>query len=200
MVDGVYRRLKPARMQGIDVYFGEILSEHAEHSLATHHLGHLLCGTPNDFYNALVCNALGSKFGRHRTLQLATAEDARSESRKLTSDQRGHLAFGDECDFDWLQQRIDDGWRVQTTRLGEEHDLEDFSDRLGEPGKDWLLLACVRPNGAPRLYSTELPFEPEPGWRVLYFAPAQDGSADATESGSDSGSNDTSSSSETSTS
>jgi len=171
MVDGVYRRLKQARMEGIDVHYGEILSEHAEHTLATHHLGHLLCATPNDFYNALVCNALGSKFGRHRTLQLATAEAARSESRRLTADQRGHLAFGEDCDFDWLQQRIDAGWRVQQTRLAEGHDLDDLSARLGEAGRDWLLLGAIRPGGAPRLYSTELPFEPEPGWRVLYFAP-----------------------------
>ena len=174
MVDGVYRRLKPARMAGIDVYFGEILSEHAEHSLATHHLGHLLCATPNDFYNALVCNALGARFGRHRTLQLATAEEAHSESRRLTADQRGHFAFGDTCDFNWLQERVDEGWTVQATRLAEDFGLDELSDRLGEPGQDWLLLGCVRPSGAPRLYSSELPFEPENGWRVLYFAPGKE--------------------------
>ena len=182
MVDGVYRRLKNARMEGIDVYFGEILSEHAEHTLETHHLGHLLCATPNDFYNALVCNALGSEFGRHRTLQLPTSEDARSESRRLTADQRGHFAFGDEVDYDWLNERVDEGWTVHKTKLGEDHDLDALSDRLGEPVEDWLLLGAIQPNGRPRLYSSELPFEPEPGWRVLYFAP---GEGDRSESSGD---------------
>ena len=35
LVDGAYHRLKPARMEGIDIYYGEILSEHAEHTLET---------------------------------------------------------------------------------------------------------------------------------------------------------------------
>jgi CPA1 family monovalent cation:H+ antiporter len=178
MVDGVYHRLKAARMAGIDTYLGEILSEHAEQSLDTHHLGHLLAATPNDFYNALVCNALGARFGRHRTLQLPTAESARSEERRLTAEQRGHLAFSEDRDADWLQERLDEGWTVQHTRLSEAHGLDALRDRLGEPGRDWLLLAGIRPGGEPRLYSEELPFEPENEWHVLYFAPDGDSQRD----------------------
>ena len=37
-----------ARMAGLDVYYGEILSEHAEHTLETQHLSHVLCATEND--------------------------------------------------------------------------------------------------------------------------------------------------------
>lgn len=174
LVDGVYRRLKAARMEGIDVYYGEILSEHAEHTLETHHLGHLLCATPNDFYNALVCNALGPEFGRHRSLQLPTSEEADKESRRLAPDQRGHLAFGEDCSYEWLQERLDDGWVIQRTRISEEFSMEDATGKLGEPGTDWLLLGAVSPDGRPRLYSDELPFEPQPEWQVLYFAPESD--------------------------
>lgn len=35
----------------------------------------------------------------------------------------------------------------------------------------WLLLGAVSPDGRPPLYPDELPFEPEPDWQVLYFAP-----------------------------
>src|SRR6056297_812137 len=171
LVDGVYRRLKPARMEGIDVYYGEILSEQAEHTLETHHLGHLLCATPNDFYNALVCNALGPEFGRHKSFQLPTDEEASKESRRLSADQRGHLAFGEDCCYQWLQDRLDDGWVIQRTRISEAFSMEEATGKLGEAGTDWLLLAAVSPDGRPRLYSEELPFEPESEWQVLYFAP-----------------------------
>ncbi|HKL50441.1 MAG TPA: sodium:proton antiporter [Wenzhouxiangellaceae bacterium] len=171
LVDGVYRRLKPARMEGIDVYYGEILSEHAEQTLETHHLGHLLCATPNDFYNALVCNALGPEFGRHKSFQLPTDEEASKESRRLSADQRGHLAFGEDCCYQWLQDRLDDGWVIQRTRISEAFSMEEATGKLGEAGTDWLLLAAVSPDGRPRLYSEELPFEPESEWQVLYFAP-----------------------------
>jgi len=176
LVDGVYRRLKPARMEGIDVYYGEILSEHAEQTLETHHLGHLLCATPNDFYNALVCNALGPEFGRHKSFQLPTDEEASKESRRLSADQRGHLAFGEDCCYQWLQDRLDDGWVIQRTRISEAFSMEEATGKLGEAGTDWLLLGAVAPDGRPRLYSEELPFEPESEWQVLYFAP-EDGDA-----------------------
>tara|TARA_Y100001933_G_scaffold191421_1_gene190744 strand:- start:6 stop:1877 length:1872 start_codon:yes stop_codon:yes gene_type:complete len=171
LVDGVYRRLKPARMEGIEVYYGEILSEHAEHTLETHHLGHLLCATPNDFYNALVCNALGPEFGRHKSFQLPTDEEASKESRRLNADQRGHLAFGEDCCYQWLQDRLDEGWVIQRTRISDAFSMEEATGKLGEPGTDWLLLGAVSPDGRPKLYSEELPFEPESEWRVLYFAP-----------------------------
>jgi len=174
MVDGVYRRLRAARMEGIDIYYGEILSEHAEHTLETHHLGHLLCATPNDFYNALVCNALGPEFGRHRSFQLPTAEEASKASRRLTADQRGHLAFGEHTDYDWLHQRLDEGWVIHRTRISETFSMEEATGKLGTPGHDWLLLGAVSPDGRPRLYSEELPFEPEADWQVLYFAPKSD--------------------------
>jgi len=184
MVDGVYRRLKNARMEGIDVYYGEILSEHAEHTLETHHLGHLLCATPNDFYNALVCNALGARFGRHRSFQLATAETASKESRRLTADQRGHLAFGERADFDWLQERLNQGWTVQRTRLSRGFSMERLTERFGEPAEAWLLLGAISPQGRPRFYSAELPFEPGEGWWVLYFAPESAEADQSTETSS----------------
>ncbi|MEZ5785967.1 MAG: sodium:proton antiporter, partial [Xanthobacteraceae bacterium] len=81
MVDGAYHRLKVARMEGIEVYYGEVLSEHAEHTLETQHLTYLLCATENDFYNALVCKAWGHQFGRHRTFQLALHQEASSEAK-----------------------------------------------------------------------------------------------------------------------
>ena len=179
IVDGVYRRLKEARMAGIETYYGEILSEHAEHTLETHHLGYLFCATANDFYNALVCNALGPKFGRHRSLQLATDEGSDDESRQLTQEQRGFSAFAEHADYDWLQRRLDDGWTIQGTKLSDVHDLEKMDDALGERGEDWLLIGAIDPRERPRLYSVELPFDPEAGWTVLYFAPPRDDDDDA---------------------
>jgi len=173
IVDGVYRRLKDARMEGVDVYYGEILSDHAEHTLATHHIGHLLCATANDFYNALVCNSLGPRFGRHQSFQLATSEASKSEARRLSADARGHLAFGEHCDYDWLHARLDEGWTLQRTRLSKGFSMERLAESRGEPGRDWVLIGAVSPAGRPRLYSTELPFEPEADWTVLTFASAR---------------------------
>ena len=176
MVDGAYHRLQRARMDGIDVYYGEILSEHAEHRLETQHLSDLLCATDNDFYNALVCKAEGRAFGHHRTFQLATHQEASQEMKRLTLQQRGYIAFAPDADFETLHQRLDDGWTIQTTRLSEAYGLDQLTERLGESGQDWLLLAGVSPGGSLRLYSREQSFTPKAGWLLFYFAPDQDAS------------------------
>ena len=171
LADGAYYRLKQARMDSIEIYYGEVLSEHAEHTLEVQHLSHLLCATDNDFYNALACKALGREFGHHRSFQLALHQESNQELRRLSLQQRGYIAFAAGADFETLHQRLIDGWKIQTSRLSESYDLEQMKKRLGEPLKEWLLLGAVTPEGAFRMYSGEQTFKPEAGWTVLYFAP-----------------------------
>jgi NhaP-type Na+/H+ or K+/H+ antiporter len=171
LVDGVYARLQPARMAGTPVYYGEILSEHAEHTLEAQHLSHLLCATANDFYNALVCKAQGRRFGHHRTFQLATGQVPGQDLKRLTLQQRGFFAFDPGASFELLSRKLDEGWEVQATKLTKTYGWAEFSGRLGTPGEDWLLLGGVSPSGAFRLYSKEQRFKLEAGWTALYYAP-----------------------------
>jgi CPA1 family monovalent cation:H+ antiporter len=173
LVDGSYRRLKDARMEGISVYYGEILSDHAEHTLETRHLSHLLCATENDFYNALVCKAQGRNFGHHRTFQLATLRAEGPELKRLTLQQRGHFAFDPGAHYAGLHEHLHEGWTVQTTRFSPSYGFAELKLRLGQPGKDWLLLGGVSPTGAFRLYSDEQRFRLESGWTAIVFAPEQ---------------------------
>lgn len=171
VADGSYRRLKPIRMDGIKVYYGEILSEHAEQELEDKHLSFLLCATDNHYYNALVCKARGHEFGHHRTFQLAPHQETGQEQKRLTLQQRGYFAFEPPTDFYTLLQRLRDGWTVQSTRLSENFDLDRLKSRLGEPGDDWVLLGSLSPQGNLRIYSSEHGFNPTAGWTLLYFSP-----------------------------
>lgn len=180
IVDGVYQQLRQARMAGLEVYYGEILSEHAEHTLDTQHLSHVLCATDNDFYNALACKALGRRFGHHRTFQLPTQDAAGEEFRRLTPQQRGYFAFGASANHEEMQARLAAGWTIQSTKMTDSHGWPELKERLGQPREDWLLLGGVAPAGQLRIHSKEQPFRLEPGWTALYFAPkrsAANGSA-----------------------
>jgi CPA1 family monovalent cation:H+ antiporter len=173
VADGSWYRLKPVRMDGVRTYYGEVLSEHAEHELEDEHLSYLLCATDNDYYNALVCKALGAEFGHHRTFQLAPPSESSDEQRRLTLQQRGYFAFEPPIDAYTLHERMIEGWAVQTTRLSENFSYEQFEDKLGEPGEDWVLVGSISPDGRFRLYSREHPFTPDEGWLLIYFATEQ---------------------------
>jgi CPA1 family monovalent cation:H+ antiporter len=177
MVDGSYQRLKDARMAGIDVHYGEILSEYTEHTLETQHLSHLLCATDNDFYNALVCKALGRRFGHHRTFQLPIHQASAGELRSLTMQQRGYFAFDADAPFESLQGRLAEGWTIQTTKLTANFGFAELKARLGEPGRDWQLLGGISPSRIFRLYSTEHRFKIEAGWTAICFAPERPAAA-----------------------
>ena len=170
VADGSYQQLKPIRMNGIKVYYGEILSEHAEHELEDDHLSFLLCATDNYYYNALVCKAQGHEFGHHRTFQLAPHQESDMKHKRLTLQQRGYFSFEATTDYYTLQQRLAEGWTVQTTRLTKDFDLDRLQGRLGELGKDWFLLGCVSAQGELKIYSCEQRFKPVVGWTLLYFA------------------------------
>jgi CPA1 family monovalent cation:H+ antiporter len=173
IVDGAFARLKQARMNGSPVYHGEILSEHAEHTLEAQHLSHLLAATDNEFYNALVCKAQGRHFGHHRTFQLATELPSGQSLNGMQLQQRGFFAFDPGATVDVLSQRLAQGWTIQSTRLTKNHGWAEMSERLGEPGQDWLLLGGVSPTGAFRLYSKDQKFKLEAGWTAMFFAPAK---------------------------
>ena len=174
IIDGSYQRLKPIRMEGIKVYYGEILSEHAEHELEDEHLSFLLCATDNHYYNALVCKAEGHEFGHHRTFQLAPHEESGQKQKRLSLQQRGYFAFEPPTDFYTLQQRLNDGWKVQSTRLSKDYDLDQLKSRLGEPGDDWVLLGSLSPQGKLQIYSSEQRFKINADWTLLYFSPEND--------------------------
>jgi len=185
VADASRRRLAPFCEDEIEVYRGEILSEHAEQELDVQHLSFLLAATDNDFYNALVCKARGGSFGRHRSLQLATSRESREQDQRMTLQHRGYTAFGAEADFDSLAGRLDDGWTVQSARLDDEFGLEQLDERLGERGEDWLLLAGLTPDEKFGLWVEDQPFTPEPGWTLLYFAPAGAGDGAGEREGAD---------------
>ena len=171
VVDGTYTRLKEARMQGVEVYYGEILSDHAEHHLETQHLNHMLAATDNDFYNALVCKGKGRSFGHHRTFQLGTSRGNEPELKRLTLQQRGYFAFDPGASFDLLELHLAEGWSIGTRKLTDSHGWDEFAEGRGERGEAWFLLGAVTPDGLLRIYSTEQRFKLEAGWTALYFGP-----------------------------
>ena len=172
IVDGNYHNLKAARMEGLEVYYGEILSKHAEHTLDINHLNQILCATDKDFYNALVCKVQGRHFGHHRSFQLAIHDvESSKESKQMALQRRGKVAFDTKANFEFLQQKLDEGWIIQTTKLSDSFGLDQLKSQMGTLSQDWLLLGSVSASGGLRLFSTEQSFSPEAGWTLLYFGP-----------------------------
>ena len=166
VADSAWHRLRSARQAGVPVYFGDLLSEHAEHALELGAFGSLLAATNNDAYNALACARFAPELGRQQIFQLAANDTA--EPYKPAPELRGRTAMGHDVQFEDLQQRWYQGWGFRESALTETFDAEAFQSALPEGAVPVLVIG---PNHAVRLLEADKPLRAEPGEHVLWLGP-----------------------------
>ncbi len=172
VADTNWNHLGGARREGIPVYYGEILSEAAEHRLDMSQYAILIAATDNDAYNALVCTDLAPEMGRSNVFQLGRTKVQKSsgdgeEGRKNKASMRHELHFTvgggsllpDGVGLNELNRRIAEGWEFSRTRLTEEFDYMDFTQSR-DP--ETMILFVIKPNGR---------IEPAPSPKRTKFVP-----------------------------
>jgi len=138
LVDSSWHSLREARLIGLPVHYGEILSDTTEENLDLSEMGYLFAATGNDAYNSLVCNAFVSHFGRDRVFQLGVHE--RDSGKEMRGSTRGRIAFGGKLHYEELIIRFFEGWRFQKTRLTKEFDYADFLQAASDNRQPLILL------------------------------------------------------------
>ena len=164
-----WHSLRPARLAGIPVFYGEILSEFAEESVELAHIRTVLAATSNDAYNALVCTALAPEIGQQRVLQLALGgTDPEEDPRSLARPRRGGVAFDSDAYFESLCRNFVRGWKFSRTRITEEYDYSAFVNDLPEGA---LQILTMNANDQVEFIAAGVKLEPDPGTTIVYFAP-----------------------------
>jgi len=180
VADRNWTRLRRFRQQETEIYFGEILSEAAEHTVDLNRFGIIIAASENDSYNALICTDFGPEFGRTNVFQLGRADDGASDPYTLPVTIGGRMLFRSGASFDELEQRTLQGWVFNRTKLTEEFGFDDYEEQRAEgselltdyggDGKLSFTTIKERPKGRagdtlltfspPRVQSLALPPEP----------------------------------------
>jgi NhaP-type Na+/H+ or K+/H+ antiporter len=168
LTDTAWHRLRAARLEGLPVFYGEILSEIAGSSLQLNDIGVLLAATSNDAYNALVCTAFASELGRSQIFQLPMYAAGENDPKGVTRTLRGRVAFHEEALYEDLWRDHAKGWKFQKTRLTEAYDYEAYK---GEADPDSLVLMVVDADGEVAIQSPQSPVMPKNGDTVISFVP-----------------------------
>ena len=164
LADNSWHRLRAARLAGVPVYFGELLSEHAETSLELGEMGSLLAVTSNDAYNSLVCANYAPELGRQRVYQLAAGDVA--EPRRPAPTARGLTAFDGGALFEDLERHWYGGWTFQRTNITEDYAHEAFFAGLPQGA---IPILVVSAKGAVQLVGSARPLKAQAGDRVVWF-------------------------------
>lgn len=166
IVDRNRSRLSAARQAGFETYFGEILSETAEHHLDLSRFGTLIATTDNDAYNALVCTDFGPELGRARVLRLGLEEGKRDELATTVSGQRLFNPSMGETQAEF--HMIANNWAIQRTKLTETFTMDILREQRG---KTTQIMFAVSPKGEFISPALGAQFKPGPGDTVFLFGP-----------------------------
>lgn len=168
LADSSWHNLRSARLAGIPVFYGEILSEFAEESLEIAHVRTMLAATSNDAYNALVCTAIAPEIGRQRTMQLAMGGAGLDDDPKaLARPRRGDVAFAGDADFEKLWRLLVRGWKFSKTRISESYTYQDF---LADRQEDDVEILTIDAEGDIEFCAADDDGEVHAGETILYFA------------------------------
>lgn len=179
IVANSWHHLSNARLAGVPVYYGEILSESTEAALDLYDVGVVLAATGNDAYNALVCTAFAPSIGRGLVFQLPMFAAA-GNANSVTREKRGRIAFQAEAHYDELRRRIDQGWVFRKTRLTEVYSYEKY---LADSPEGTLQLMVIKSSGGLSMNAQSTAFAPAVGDTVISFGPSRKDNPSIAESG-----------------
>ncbi len=142
MADSNWYNVTRARMAGLPVHYGGILSEHVLEEIDLYGIGRLLALTSNEEANTLAALHFAGIFGRKEVYQLkpyAGSEAARKQVSPLHLS--GRILFGDEVTYDYLAQRFASGAKLKRSKLTAQFDWKAWRNKYGPEA---LLLFVVR--------------------------------------------------------
>jgi hypothetical protein len=164
LADQNWNHLAEARLASIPVYFGEVLSESAHHSIDPKRFSNLIATGDNDAYNALVCTDFGPELGRSHVYQIGRIDEKARQALSFTLG--GRSLTKTPVSFLDLREKLLQGWTFQLTRLTDEFSWEDYEASRPEGA---LILLWIKPSGTIVFASTSAT-SPGQNDRILSFA------------------------------
>ena len=175
LADPNWNHLTEARLASIPVYYGEVLSEQAHHTIDPKRFSSLIAASDNDAYNALVCTDFGPELGRNRVFQIGRSDDKSRQALNFTLG--GRPLTKEPAGFAFLRDKLLSGWTFQITRLTAEYGFDAYLNSRPEGA---IVLLWIKPSGA--IVFASAGGKPAEGDRILSFAvPKDEARADAAE-------------------
>ncbi|QFT63205.1 sodium:proton antiporter [Roseivivax sp. THAF30] len=168
IVDPNYMHLRAAREAEIETYFGDLLSEDAEHRLDLVRYEQVIAATDNDAYNTLVTTDLGPEFGREKVFQLKRSKD--SSARHALPATLGGRPIGPNETYLEANARIRDGWEFRATKLSKEFTLSQWREKNPKA----FIVADFGPDGSLRFLGPEAEPRDQNDVQILVLAPKRE--------------------------
>lgn len=169
LTDTSWSELRNARMDGLDTYYGNLVSVHADHHLDLAGIGRLFAMSRRPALNTLACLKYKSEFGAQRVFTLRNAEENdESDKRRVAENYQAPRLFGEDVTMQKLSSLIAQKAEIKATLLSEDFDLEKYQQAND---KNIILLFAIDPQERLRAFTDQFTPDVQPGWTLLTLVP-----------------------------
>jgi len=170
LTDSNWENIKIARMEGLNTFYGNPVSEYADSHMDLVGIGHLLGLSPQRELNALAGMRYRLEFGESRLFSLpSTNEDSGSEKLAIASKHKGHTLFNSDLSFSKFASLLSQDAKIRVTTLT---DNFSFNDLLTEQGKRYPLFA-IDSRDRIHVFCDDREITPETDWSVISLEQSQ---------------------------
>jgi NhaP-type Na+/H+ or K+/H+ antiporter len=175
--DTSWENFRAARMEGLNVYYGNPASEHAENNMDLTGIGQFLAISPYKKLNAHVVYHFLDRFNAEHVFALSEGEmEQRASHQTSGTFMQAASLFEEGLSYAKLASLYSKGARISVTRLSEEFSFEAYRK---EHGANLTLLFSVSPSGVVYPAGGGESVSPKADWQMISLVQKKTPVADA---------------------
>ncbi|EME3971423.1 sodium:proton antiporter [Vibrio fluvialis] len=133
LTDSNWDYIRQARMAGLEHYYGNPISSHADEYLNLIGIGHVLALSPDKHFNIMACMQFLSDFGDKRVFCLHdNANGNNSDKHTVAQEYHGLPFLGGEVSYKKLASLLNQGGEIKHTKLSENFTFDDYQQQHKE--------------------------------------------------------------------
>jgi NhaP-type Na+/H+ or K+/H+ antiporter len=165
VADSDWENVSQARMEGLETYFGNPVSEHADRYLDLSGIGKVISLSGRTNFDVVASLHFRSIFGARNAYELPTAaEGEKTDKHRVSAKLRGQRMFGEEITYNMLLGWLIAGAAVRVTPLSEEYGFEQYVETFADR---FITLFAIDSSDRLHVLTTGADLTPEAGWKLI---------------------------------
>ncbi|MEX3070246.1 cation:proton antiporter [Vibrio alginolyticus] len=126
MTDSNWEYISQVRMLGLDFYYGNPISSHADDNLNLIGIGQVVALTSDQHFNIMACMRFVDDFGEDKVHCLRKTKANGSEKHSVAEEYHGRLLLGGNVSYSQLASLFSRGAEIKHTRLSDSFTYQDY--------------------------------------------------------------------------
>ncbi|MEE8320964.1 MAG: sodium:proton antiporter [Gammaproteobacteria bacterium] len=165
LTDSNWENTSLARMEGLETYYGNPISEHADRNLDLIGLGRVLAMSGRSGLDTLASLRFKSEFGSNNVYELKTTRESHiSDKHTISTRHRGYQLFGEEITYGTLASWLRNEAEIKSTQLGDEFDFEQYKTNYADRS---IPLFAIDPKQRLHVFVENGSLQPKSDWTVI---------------------------------